>query len=137
MIGFIITAALSLGVAYMAHSIDINRLEAKHKEELSAQVRFDVQQCNDSKQPAKEANEYGEKNNNKLLADCLVQLRHPVRQLHISRTPRGLAAADRQPAGGITTADIAANNIECRKDRNDLNTAKIWGQGYQKFTKPN
>ncbi len=122
-------------LALMAHNLDVNRIEAKNKETLAAQIKFDIIQCSDSKQPAKEANNDSETKTKQLLNSCIERLRKPAAKcLPISRAASSTPATNRPEASGVTDTAIEASNLESQKDRNDLNSAKIWGQGYEKYT---
>jgi hypothetical protein len=119
-------------LAWGIQSFIIDGIEAKHKEALAAQVIFDITQCSNSKQPAKEANNESEKNNTDLLNQCLSKLHKPAKCVHVSRTP-GSAETAANADTGLTSAAIEEHNILCRKAVNDLNIAKTWGAGYEKF----
>lgn len=126
---------LTLGVTYMAHSIDVSRLESRWSTELSDAVQKQAKQCESSKQPKNEADNVSETNLAHQLDACLGKLQRPAKciPVYISRPASGSTAACKQQTSGISSAAIDVNNIECQRDRNGLNEAKIWAQGYQKF----
>ncbi len=127
----------TLAVCWMLHSIDVNRLEKSWTKQESDAVEKQAKQCDNSKQPKKEADHVSENNTAHLLDTCLGKLQHAPKciPVHISRPASSAPAACEQPASGVTDTAIMAANIGCQKDRDDLNAAKIWGQGYDKFVK--
>lgn len=138
---FIANGALALllltGFFYHEHSID--KMEKEKAEAVAGQAKADVKICSESKTPTNEANLYAENNNATLLADCVARLQQPKKctPVYVSRPAGGPKTTCEQPASGIDSSAIEAKRIEAQKDRNDLNVAKVWALGYEKFTNPN
>lgn len=128
-------AIVTTVIAFGAHSLDVNQLEKDWKTKKDEAVQAQADLCESSKQPKKEADNASQTNLANLLDTCLGKLQKPAKcvPVYISRPASGVNAACQQQASGIDSAAIEVNNIECQKDRNGLNEAKIWGQGYLKF----
>ncbi len=114
----------------------VEGLEQQLKTATEALEAFKIQ-CAESKKPANEANDYDYKNTKNSLTLCLNQLRKSPNCVPISRPPSRVEISSGQPTSGITVAAIIANNIECQADRDGLNAAKIWAQGYEKYRNGN
>jgi len=123
-------AALAFAMAYMLHSIDINRIEAKHKQALAAQVIFDITQCSNSKQPTKEGNE----NYQKLIADrdaTIASLsKRPARCLYVNRAANDPKSGSIQPGegNGLPSEVLYRFSGFCEADRAGLDTLQQYNE---------
>jgi len=117
---------------------DAHKVPGLEKElaEEKQKVLDTIEQCKNSKQPAQEANNYDYTKLNASLNLCLDQLRKSPSAcipVHSAGSSNGAAATGGQQTGWIEEGQIVANNIGCQADRDALNAAKIWGQGYMKY----
>lgn len=119
-IGLIVTAFL--GGAYWRISNAFS--EAAKVPALKEQVKIlkqnieaERQGCLISKQPTKISDDYGKKNSDDLLATCNRLLRECT-----NNATSGLA----YDIEAICKRREIPLRIECQKDRNDLNTSKVW-----------
>lgn len=128
--GFILASIIGI----TAHNLRVDEITLKNEKDKQAQIQADTKECDNSKQPTREADNVSETNNAHLLDQCLSKLRQPTKCIPIiARPTRSVKTTSQQPAGGIDSSAIDASNISCQKDRDDLNTAKIWAIGYDKY----
>ena len=137
---YIIIACLVLAVAMTwrvldwrseAYRVPILEKELEDLKKVPAQI---IEKCEQSKEPAKEANNYEYTNVTNSLNLCLNQLRKlPTKCVPIARPTNSTDSANQSETSGITESAIEANNIECQADRDALNAARIWAVGYQKY----
>lgn len=135
-IAFVIVGFITYRIAdWRNEAAKVPGLEAQLKQ---AKIDYEALrvQCQESKQPAIEANQYDYTKLNTSLTSCLNQLRKSTTYcvpVHSARPTNGVEAAGGQSPSGITESAIIANNIECQADRDALNSAKIWAIGYEKY----
>lgn len=124
-------------IAYTGHSLDIDRIELEQTQTLSDQKNEDASICQLSKTPTKDSDAYSKKNDDDLLSACISQLQQPTTcvPVYITKPSRSVTATCEQPRpdAGIDSQALTAFKLECTKDRNDLNAAKIWALGYLKL----
>lgn len=128
-------AGLTLFIGLMMHDLRIDELEKIWSQKQKEAVQGQADKCDSSKKPAKEANDQTQTNNDALLAQCIAELQQPGKciPVYVSRPSSGSAATCEQSASGLSSSQIEAKRIESQHDRDNLNAAKIWAQGYLKY----
>lgn len=131
----IVSATLGFIFSWWIGNVRLEYQEVKHAKAIESQVRFDIEQCDKAKEPTNEANDVDKTYTSHLLDECVSKLQQSKKcvPVYISKPASGVKTTDQPEGGGINSAAIDAANIECQQDRNDLNVAKTWAQGYQKF----
>lgn len=120
-------AIVALIIGYMAHSIDVSRIEAKQESAIEAQKTADNSQCDKNNQPAivSDTDALQSCNNNLTACDNLLHQRPtcvPVDHPASCTKTANLAAA----GFGLTSSAIQAHNLFCRNQIDQFNNAKNW-----------
>ncbi len=129
-------AIVALIIGYMAHSLDINRIEAKQESAIEAQKTADITQCNKNTQPAivSDSDALQSCNNNLNACDNLLR-QQPATCVPVYRaascTKTANSAALRS-SYGLTSGAIEAHNSFCKSQIEYLNSAKTWAIQCQK-----
>lgn len=128
-------AAITVVIAWGAHSLDVSRLEDNWEAAQKAAVQNQANLCESSKQPKKEADNVHETSLTHSLDTCLAKLQRPAKcvPVFISRPASGTTATCEQPTSGIESSELEAVKIKWQSERDALNAAKIWAIGYDKF----
>jgi hypothetical protein len=91
--------ALMAIVAFMFHTIDINRLEANQRAAIEDQKMADAKQCAAEKQITKEANNALQKDRDDITARLTaLKLQHPATCVSVTRSP-DVQHRQRRPVG--------------------------------------
>lgn len=132
--GLVIAGFLLLINHWYSESKKVPKLEYELKVQKLA-LKIQSEKYIATRKLTSEANDYDYKKTGDSLTLCLNQLRKSSRCVPVypARTADSIKTASEQPTSGITTGAIIANNISCQADRDSLNAAKIWAQGYIKY----
>lgn len=117
-------AIITSMIAYGAHSLDVNRIEAKAAKELKDQVTFDINKCESSTKSTRDDNEHYQKAIASRDALITELSKRPAKCLYISRATNNTKSGSVQSGQGNGLPDSVLHRFSgfCEADRAGLET---------------